>query len=125
MGMIGKWIDERCQAEPAVMRRVLNRKFGPLESFFTNDHTCGCLVGSWALARGDTDYAYDDEATRVGIAVAGLTEYGGFSADVRHKRPDAFVIRLLKQRIRRALGLAPQPRETLALVGSRPPRNPE
>jgi len=49
MGAIGRWIDERCQAEPDVMRRVLGRKFGALDEFIAADDKCGCLVGSWLI----------------------------------------------------------------------------
>jgi hypothetical protein len=51
---------------------------------------------------------WDCPAERVGIRVMELTEFQGASRHAwRSKRPDAFVIRLLKQRIRKALGLAP------------------
>jgi hypothetical protein len=109
MGMIGRWIDEKCAAEPEVMRHVLNRKFGNLESFLDGDG-CGCLVGSYALAsnaRWAANYAPDPDSEdfQVGVRVSELTDFCGDTwRDNCRKRSDAFVVRLLKQRIRKALG---------------------
>ena len=115
MGQIGRWIDEKCRTEPEVMRRVLNRKFGNLE-LYLDGHDCGCLVGSYALVKGEAwttlrqGHAAPPEGrdAAVGVAVAELTDYRGCSTEhaCERKRPDAFVIRLLKQRIWRALGLS-------------------
>ena len=129
MGMIGRWIDERCAEEPEVMRRVLNRKWGSLSEFF-DGNKCGCLVGTYALCR---------EAT-VGAAYKLLSGHRlhymiGVNAWrlVWHRRKrllalpmttwseaEAYVVRLLKQRIRRALGLAihEEPSAPLSAVGT-------
>jgi len=105
MGMIGRWIDEKCAAEPEVMRRVLNRKFGDLETFLDDDG-CGCLVGSYGLVKGKrrAPPIYSEDY-QVGVLVAELTDFcGDTPRDNCRKRSDAFVVRLLKQRIRKALG---------------------
>ena len=120
MGQVGRWIDARCAEEPEVMRRVLNRKFGDLGTFVELDGRCGCLVSSWMLERDAsidrrTYHVVLDanrQAERVGYAVAQLCDWAGKNARERQgtwrKHPDAFVIRLVKQRIRKALGIAPQ-----------------
>ena len=109
------------------MRRVLNRKFGDLDSFIEQDGKCGCLVGSWMIERDPSTNRYnvldaDRDAKYVGYAVANLCDYGGDGARDRlgawEKRPDAFVIRLVKQRIRKALGITPVVRETCAAVSA-------
>lgn len=141
MGQIGKWIDAKCQSRPEIMRRVLGRKFGDLSQFFGVDGKCGCLVGSWELESGRGRYSMErtKEDEHVGNLVYSLTRrYQSpaetapqwsvevryphlFGEDLNPKRPDAFVIRLLKQRIRKALGLAPVPHGETAVVvhGSR------
>jgi len=132
MGAIGRWIDEKCASEPGVMRRVLGRKFGDLRAFVDDEGKCGCLVGSWGIESGAIwavqraefghRIAQDETAYDVGSAVFDLTlRYipGHDYRSMNRKRPDAFVIRFLKQRIRKALGLAPSRRETEVLaVGS-------
>lgn len=137
MGMICRWIDERCKAQPEVMRRVLGRRFGTLAQFAEGDK-CGCLVGSWELESIGRVIGFDTRSridTHVGYAVSALTKPyttpspHGIQAfrDFPHlgspnvKRPDAFVIRLLKQRIRKSLGIAPVVRET-GVVGAHPER---
>jgi hypothetical protein len=137
MGMIGRWIDDKCRREPEVMRHVLNRSFGPLKQFVTADQKCGCLVGSYGLVRGDdwafsrtyetgdtggappkgTWYSHPWRSTRrVGIHVAQLCFLKGNIGAAR-KRPDEFVVRLVKQRIRKSLGLAPTHTENAVAVG--------
>src|SRR5947207_2832488 len=106
MGAIGRWIDARCKEEPEVMRRVLNRRFGGLHYFFGEDGTCGCLVGSYILEGGQQAHRYENgvsEAipTIIGFKVLDLTVH---RKSRLVKRSDAFVVRLLKQRIRKALG---------------------
>lgn len=112
MGMIGRWIDEKCKTHPDVMRRVLGRKFGHLSQFIQlDDDKCGCLIGSWGIESG-TRTAWEHpyrpalltEEYVVGCRVMSLTNW---------RRPDALVIRFLKQRIRKSLGLAPASRDTV------------
>lgn len=117
MGMIGRWIDGKCQSHPDVMRRVLGRRFGDLGVFIedTEDGVrCGCLIGSWGLER-DASWTrtirepINGVETDVGCKVFRLTQgystaLGGHYAG--RKRRDPFVIRLLKQRIRKSLGLS-------------------
>jgi len=122
--MIGRWIDEKCRTNPDIMRRVLGRKFGDLQDFIGDDGKCGCLVGSWELENGhwsghdpETHFRSEEESD-IGYMVHALTlpyRHGVMprSRIYRHhalngrKRPDAFVIRLLKQRIRKSLGIHP------------------
>lgn len=123
MGLVGRWIDEKCKSHPDVMRRVLGRRFGELAVFIEADGKCGCLIGSWGIESGEV--AQPDRWVKaefrnygmllvptlstedaVGGRVNNLTYCRGSSCRPR-KRPDAFVIRLLKQRIRKSLGLAP------------------
>src|SRR6266850_4597754 len=110
MGMIGRWIDKKCKHEPEVMRHVLDRKFGNLERYVVDG--CGCLAGSYGLARGDewathSTLGVPSDMLAVGFAVAQLLVWRGnrnYVLDaLRYKRPQAFVIRLLKQRIRKSL----------------------
>lgn len=115
MGAVGRWIDETCRREPEVMRHVLNRSFGPLNYFIGPGGDCGCLVGSYGLVRGDSwvnnieshnGPPRGTKARAAGLRVGQLCYLKGNNKAVR-KRSDEFVVRLLKQRIRRALGLAP------------------
>jgi len=122
MGQIGRWIDEKCCFEPERMRRVLERRWGNLATFVDDDKRCGCMIGSYALdgaswftrhMPGDLNQriraTLADRDRRIGWRVFWLTlARGGNTIGVRRKRPDAFVIRLVKQRIRKALGIAPQ-----------------
>ena len=119
MGMIGRWIDEKCRTHPAAMRRVLGRRFGDLQKFSKDGH--GCLIGTFELETlGLVQLGRSQADQRVGYAVATLTRsyatpsqglaavYRAFPHFCgRRKRDDAVVVRLLKQRIRRSLGLAP------------------
>lgn len=123
MGMIGRWIDEKCKHEPEVMRRVLNRKFGPLNRFITEDKKCGCLVGSWALESGQlAGYAPSSGMAQrnydIGLHVNALTmsppsrrryvrNRSYCSPISRSPETERRVVRLLKQRIRKSLGIAP------------------
>jgi hypothetical protein len=131
MGMIGRWIDQKCQTHPEVMRRVLGRRFGTLAQFAEGDK-CGCLVGSFELESMGRIVPFSERShpdVYVGYAVSALTKsYATPSKwseqvfrDFPHfngheKRSDEFVIRLLKQRIRKSLGIAPT-RETEVPVG--------
>lgn len=119
MGAIGRWIDERCQAEPDVMRHVLNRKFGDLGFWIEPNGKCGCLAGSWVLERGET-LAMDGQGHRM-PAPDSVVETIGLAVSHMdcHFADQAITIRLLKQRIRKSLGLAPSHRET-AVVGAGP-----
>jgi hypothetical protein len=147
MGMIGRWIDEKCRTHPAVMRKVLGRKFGDLNVFFDDDRNCGCLVGSWEIESNTDSLGRPEVDEEIGNRVSAMTyqyaspprhgqswqrEYPHIASGER-KRPDAFVIRLVKQRIRKSLGLAPvrenrpdaASRETVVGVGaSRPTGDP-
>ena len=126
MGQIGRWIDARCAEEPEVMRRVLNRKFGDLTYFISDGGACGCLVGSWMIVRHEPGtYPADTVARNIGVRVLGLTQRspkilsdGTGLCSLGRKRPDAFVVRLVKQRIRKALGITPAVRETCAAVSA-------
>lgn len=120
MGAIGRWIDERCQAEPDVMRRVLGRKFGDLGNFFEPDGKCGCLVGSYLMeSRGQhAGFVIEEDGQAIGYQVAFLGGWLTGKSGGSFKYGDSLAIRLLKQRIRKALGLAPSHRETEVLVGS-------
>jgi hypothetical protein len=122
VGAIGRWIDARCAAEPEVMRQVLTRRFGDLSCFldWEDGRRCGCMVGTYGLIRRDRwvrEYvhpAMDSEDFQVGVRVEELTVLNHARGRKRH---DAEVIRLLKQRIRKALGLSVARRnETLALT---------
>ena len=133
MGMIGKWIDEKCAEQPEVMRRVLGMRFGNLGNY-VEGNCAGCLVGSYYIARGEwwaadslTDI-YDPSHplfadAELGVQVAAICYRRAGSGPER--RPQGEIVRAIKQRIRTSLGIAPQPRETLEVVGSRPPRNPQ
>lgn len=119
MGQIGKWIDQECKASPDVMREVLRRKWGNLEVFFDN-HTkgCGCMVGTKAIVAGDSlvehpfrgidgQKLYTPRMGRdcdVGAGVRDLIFERGDPSRVP-RRKQAEVIRLLKNRIRRSLGI--------------------
>jgi hypothetical protein len=105
------------------MRRVLRRRFGPLDYFVL--HQCGCLVGTYALVRGDmwtrtSSCPPGEELRDIGVAVANLTDYQRPNGAYHRKRLDAVVVRLLKQRIRRALGRQPgvSQNNTLALTAA-------
>lgn len=111
MGMIGRWIDHTCKREPQVMRRVLNRAWGPLASLYTDDGKCGCLIGSYNLEGGVQEWP-----ERIDMLVWELTTYPRGGGPWPTKRPDASVIRLLKQRIRKSLGIAPVNRPVLETV---------
>lgn len=102
MGMIGRWIDEKCRTEPDVMRRVLNRKFGQLTHWIGADNKCGCLVGSWAIERGDYR-----PAQSLGLEIPEIA-IGCRVCAVGERRGGPMTIRLIKQRIRKSLGLAPR-----------------
>jgi len=105
------------------MRRVLNRKFGDLTYFISDGGACGCLVGSWMIVRREPgSYPADTVARHIGVRVLALTQQrprivGDGLCSFGRKRPDTFVVRLVKQRIRKALGIAPQ-REAVELVES-------
>lgn len=132
MGMIGRWIDKKCKREPEVMRHVLDRKFGNLERYVVDG--CGCLAGSYGLARGDewathSTLGAPSDVLAVGFAVAQLLMWRGNRnyvpgrdgnlSKLRYKRPQAFVVRLLKQRIRKSLGIAPENRPASIRAHSR------
>ena len=126
MGMIGRWIDERCKAEPEVMRRVLGRKFGDLGEFIGADDKCGCLVGSWLIESGRVNEWYESyhynplqllyRAESVGLEVAGLAGRLKDRLGIGEEAADKIAIRIIKQRIRKSLGLAPVSRETAVAV---------
>lgn len=118
MGAIGKWIDARCAEEPEVMRRVLNRKFGPLNHFVSADDKCGCLVGSWLIESHQLPAQRGPKAgtleRKIGLKVYGMvyyrpriSEWGISLLNNRRRRSEGSVVRLVKQRIRKALGLTP------------------
>lgn len=109
------------------MRRVLNRKFGDLGMFFERDQ-CGCLVGSWAIEghkelKSGGGRPADLIAEAVGEQVNDLTishaKCMRFSPKRWSKRTDEFVTRLIKQRIRKSLGIAPENRPTSLRATSR------
>jgi len=62
MGRVGQFIDRMCREHPSLMRRVLDREFGPLNEWITETPTpCGCLIGSIALEADEdvSDRYYD------------------------------------------------------------------
>ena len=128
MGMIGKWIDQKCAEEPDVMRRVLGMRFGDLGNYVEEGSCAGCLVGSYYLARG---------LTRVADSLCGIMDprnplYADAELGMQvlkicyrkagrgpERRPQGEIVRAIKQRIRTSLGLAPQSRETSLKIGAR------
>ena len=129
MGMIGRWIDQKCAKEPDVMRRVYRRKFGDLGAFVSLDGCAGCLVGSWSIERGDqrSHFGIGPDA-RVGYEVAGLVDFYRWGASRSHcpksarmslESANQRVVRLLKQRIRKSLGIAPENRPASLRAPSR------
>lgn len=123
MGQIGQWIDQECKASPDVMREVLRRKWGNLGTFFDHDiKECGCLIGTYEVVRGTTAEERHDltnqsfralcgfgEPTgkiRIGWRVFNLCFHMRKGRMLTPRREQAEVVRLLKNRIRRSLGIS-------------------
>jgi hypothetical protein len=125
MGLIGRFIDNACERQPAIMACVLEKPFGPLNEWINwrGDTPCGCLIGTIALCSGKPTYEWDQHfvpevaanclygkaegwlylTEEVGMRVLAHSERLYRKGFVPEHEADAAVVALLKARIARAL----------------------
>lgn len=155
MGIVGRFIDAVCDTHPHLMRAVLDKPLSPLIEWVHWDdsgQTCGCLIGTAAIAAGFTPMSEDDIDVAGCDAVTFLARSTGIddgyldrigrtvyeiarriAAGKRGRRwegatstpaSDARVVHLIRQRIARQLAVRESAMVGVALLPNEPVETP-